>query len=146
MESTGYYIYRHCRVDSTLDVCIFVATDSRYRPTQDIVDDTGDALYRFVTEFGVSNDIRWYWNYWDASDVSPADSTLEALHDLRDDCSWVVTQENDIVIGWMHGMDHNGRAYMDGMYNGDFAPYCVCTDTTTGNPEWPHDSIVQHEE
>ena len=132
-------------INGRLDVCIFVATDSRYRPTQDIVDDTGDALYRFVQEFGVSNDIRWYWNYWDASDVSPADRTLEALHDLRDDCSWVVTQENDIVIGWMHGMDHNGRAYMDGMYNGDFAPYCVCTDTTTGNPEWPHDSIVQHE-
>ncbi|MEA1999487.1 MAG: hypothetical protein U9N61_09250 [Euryarchaeota archaeon] len=125
-------------INGRIDISIFVATDSRHRPTQDIVGDTGDALYRFVQEFGVSNDIRWYWNYWDASDVSPADSCSDALDDIAGDCSWAVTQENDIVIGWLHDMDHNGMAYWDGFY-------AVCSDTAIGKPDWPHDSIVQHE-
>ncbi|MEA1999239.1 MAG: hypothetical protein U9N61_07955 [Euryarchaeota archaeon] len=124
-------------INGKLDICIFVAKDSRHKPIQDINDTTDDALFRFVQEFGVGNDIRWKWNYWDASDVSPADSTSEALGDLSADCSWVVTQENDIVIGWMHDMDHNGRAYGDGSY-------AVCSDTASGY-DWPHDSIVQHE-
>jgi len=131
-------------INGRIDVCIFVAKDSRHKPTQDIYDTTDDALYRFVTEFSVSNDIRWYWNYWDASDVSPADSCSDALDDLADDCSWAVTQKNDIVLGWLHNMDHNGMAYPDGMWYGDFAPYCVCSDTASGY-DWPHDSIVQHE-
>ncbi|MEA1999242.1 MAG: hypothetical protein U9N61_07970 [Euryarchaeota archaeon] len=48
-------------------------------------------------EFGVGNDIRWKWNYWDASDVSPADSTSEALDDLAADCSWVVGKAQHIA-------------------------------------------------
>jgi len=127
---------------------IFVATDDRHHPTQGITGDTHDALYRFETEFDVGMNVYWYWNSWDASDVSPADSCEEALEDLWDDCSWVVDQENDIVVGWLHDMDHNGMAYPDGMWDRgsglEFAPYCVCSDTASGY-DWPHDSIVQHE-
>jgi hypothetical protein len=116
---------------------IFVATDDRHHPTQGITGDTHDALYRFETEFGVGMNVYWYWNSWDASDVSPADSTSKALGDLKGDVSWVRDADNDIVIGWLHDMDNNGRAYLDGFY-------AVCSDTASGY-DWPHDSIVQHE-
>jgi len=117
---------------------IFVAADNRHHPTQGITGDTHDALYRFETEFGVNMNVFWYWNHWDASDVSPADDSYQAVLDLEEDKSWVKDQDNDIVIGWLHDMDHNGMAkHLD-------AFYCVCSDTASG-ADWPHDSIVQHE-
>ena len=123
---------------------IFIAKDDRHHPTQYVTADTSAALCRFEDQFGVDMIWYWYFNYWDASDISPADSCEEALDDLDDDCGWVVDQENDIVVGWLHDMDHNGMAYPDGMWQGEFAPYCVCSDTASG-VDWPHDSIVQHE-
>ena len=124
-------------IDGKIDAQIFIAKDSRHEPTQDIDSDTRDALNRFETEFDIDMTLFWHWNFWDASDISPDDSCSKALIDLADDCSWVIDQENDIVIGWMHDMDHNGMAYGDGFY-------AVCSDTANGY-DWPHDSIVQHE-
>lgn len=49
--------------------------------------------------------VCYYWSHWDASDVSPADSIGSALEDLKQDCSWVKNQDNDIVIdGYMTWM------------------------------------------
>ena len=129
---------------------IFIAEDDRHEPTGYIGIPTYDALSRFDTEFGVDMKLHWYINFWNASDVNPADNTSAALNDLHDDVSWVREADNDIVIGWLHDMDHNGMAYSDGMWDLnedgviDFAPYCVCSDTASG-VDWPHDSIVQHE-
>jgi hypothetical protein len=125
-------------IDGKIDAHIFIAKDSRHEPTEGIDSGTRNALNRFETEFDIDMTLFWHWNFWDASDISPDDSCSKALEDLNDDCSWVIDQENDIVIGWMHDMDHNGMAYRDWTY-------CVCTDTTIGKPDWPHDSIVQHE-
>jgi len=126
-------------IDGKVDAQIFVAKDNRHEPTENIKNDTCDALNRFESEFGVNMTLFWYWNFWNASDVSSADNCSNALYDLMDDCSWVVDQENDTVIGWMHDMNHNGMAFADGFYT-------VCSDTANGfSYDWPHDSIVQHE-
>lgn len=129
---------------------IFIAKDDRHNPTEYVTADTSAALCRFEDQFGVDMIWYWYYNYWDASDISPADSCKNALKDLAEDEGWIVNAENDIVIGWLHDMDHNGMAYPDGMWDLnedgviDFAPYCVCSDTAAG-VDWPHDNIVQHE-
>ncbi len=116
---------------------IFIAKDDRHNPTEYFTADTSAALCRFEDQFGVDMKWIWYFNYWDASDISPADNSIKALEDLAEDEGWIVNAENDIVIGWLHDMDHNGMAYVDGSY-------CVCSDTASGY-DWPHDSIVQHE-
>lgn len=123
-------------IDEIINEYIFVAKDSRHKPTEAITQDTHDALYRFE-DFGIGVNTYWYWNSWDASDVSPAGNSSKALADLKEDTSWVRDSSNDIVIGWTHNMDNNGRAYRSGAY-------AVCTDTADG-VDWPHDSIVQHE-
>lgn len=56
---------------------------------------------------------------------------------MNDDTNWVRDSANDLIIGWTHNMDKNGRDYPSGPYN-------VCADTADGL-DWPHDSIVQHE-
>jgi len=117
---------------------IFIAEDDRHEPTEYIGFPTYDALSRFDAEFGVDMKLHWYLNFWNASDVNPADNTSAALNDLHDDVSWVREADNGIVIGWLHDMDHNGMAYSDGFY-------AVCSDTAIWRPDWPHDSIVQHE-
>ena len=123
-------------INGIINEYVFVATDSRHKPTEAITQDTHNALYRFEN-FGIGVNVYWNWNYWDASDVSPADSTQSALVDLEDDTKWIRDAANDMVIGWTHNMDHNGRGNFGG-------PYSVCTDTADG-VDWPHDSIVQHE-
>lgn len=123
-------------VSGLINEYVFVATDSRHMPTESITQTTHDGLYRFEN-FGIDVNVYWYWNYWDASDVSPAGSALQALYDLEEDTNWVRGSANDMVIGWTHNMDHNGIAEPTG-------PYAVCTDVADG-VDWPHDSIVQHE-
>ncbi|ADI74343.1 hypothetical protein Metev_1491 [Methanohalobium evestigatum Z-7303] len=115
---------------------IFVASDDRHEPTGAIVNPTDEALARFE-QFNINVDRTWYWNGWDASDVSPADDSSNALEDLIEDTN-VRDDANDIVIGWAHDMDHNGIAKIGG-------PYCVCSDSANLKVDWPHDSIVQHE-
>ncbi|MGB9928690.1 MAG: M12 family metallo-peptidase [Methanosarcina sp.] len=128
-------------IDEIINEYIFVAKDSRHKPTEAITQDTHDALYRFE-DFGIGVNTYWYWNSWDASDVSPADSSSSALTDLKEDTNWVRDSANDMVIGWTHNMDHNGIAYeCDITTKG---PFAICSDTATGL-DWPHDSIVQHE-
>ncbi len=123
-------------INGIINEYVFVATDSQHEPTQAITQATQDALDRFEN-FGIGVNTYWYWDYWDASDVSPAGNSSKALADLKEDTSWVRDSSNDIVIGWTHNMDNNGRAYRSGAY-------AVCTDTADG-VDWPHDSIVQHE-
>ena len=95
---------------------------------------------RLAGDIGVN--VYWYWDYWDASDVSPADSTSTALADLEEDTAWCRSYANDMVIGWTHDMDSNGRAERCDI--SDDGPFAICADTADG-VDWPHDSIVQHE-
>jgi hypothetical protein len=126
-------------INGIIDVIINVAKDTAHKPTEPITADTSAALSRFNTQFGVTmNQQVWFWNYWDASDVSPATDSGLVLDDLRDDTGWMRTQPNDIVLGWAHDIDRNGRAYED-----DFS--ALASDTRVGDVDWPHDSIVQHE-
>jgi hypothetical protein len=128
-------------INGIIDEHIFVATDSRHKPTQAITQATHNGLYRFE-DFGIGVNVYWYWNSWDASDISPADSADNGLDDLREDTDWVRNSANDLVIGWAHNMDHNGMAWK-GCESTD-KPFAICADTATGI-DWPHDSIVQHE-
>lgn len=134
-------------INDAIDVHIFVATDSVHAPTESFQQDTANALSRFE-DFGISVYRWWYWNSWDASDVSPSYDASAVLDDLEDDESWVRYSASDLVLGWAHELNHNGiaRTYelSDGTLRG--GAYSVCTDTVTGvSVEWPHDSIVQHE-
>jgi hypothetical protein len=125
-------------INGRIDVHIFKAKDRVHMPSEPISSDTNAALARFDYNFGVSMNKIWYFGYWDAGDIAPSTSSLEALADLEQDEGWVRTQDNDIVLGWAHDLDHNGIAYGDGFF-------AVNSDTAVGNPDWPHDSIVQHE-
>lgn len=128
-------------INGIINEYVFVATDSRHKPTEAITQATHNGLYRFEN-FGIGVNVYWYWNYWDASDVSPADSTSAALADLEEDTAWRRSNANDMVIGWTHDMDHNGRAERCDI--SDDGPFAICADTAFGF-DWPHDSIVQHE-
>ena len=125
-------------INGIIDVIIPVAKDSAHAPTEPITADTTAALSRFNTNFDVTMSESWIWNYWDASDVSPATDAYAVHQDLKDDTGWLRTQANDIVLGWAHDLDHNGLADGDGFF-------ALATDTRVGNVDWPHDSIVQHE-
>ncbi|RZN37214.1 MAG: hypothetical protein EFT35_06315 [Methanophagales archaeon ANME-1-THS] len=124
-------------IDGNLYAHVFIAKDTRHKPRELVTGDTSAALSRFETQFGVNMVWYWYFGYWNAGDISPASSCMNALGDLAEDEAWVVDAENDIVIGWLHDMDHNGMAFLDGFY-------AVCSDTARG-VDWSHDSIVQHE-
>ncbi|NJD51643.1 MAG: hypothetical protein FIB07_02125 [Candidatus Methanoperedens sp.] len=125
-------------INGNIDVIIHVAKDSAHKPTEPITSDTTAALSRFNTNFGVTMSESWFWNYWDASDVSPATDAYAAHADLVQDTAWMRTQANDIVLGWAHDVNHNGLADLDGFF-------ALAADTVVGNLDWPHDSIVQHE-
>ena len=94
--------------------------------------------------------VTFYYGFWNASDVSDWDNASKLLDDLAKDTSWVVDSRNDIVIGWVNYANHNGIAYPDGTWDlnndktPDFAPYALCA-VKASTPDWPHDSIVQHE-
>lgn len=126
-------------INGVIDMHIFVATDSPHTPTESIEQDTSNALSRFEN-FGITVYKWWYWNSWDASDVSPMYNSSSVLNDLVEDESWVRYAANDMVLGWTHELDNNGIAKRNGAY-------AVCSDTVGGIVylEWPHDSIVQHE-
>ncbi|HJH26696.1 MAG TPA: hypothetical protein C5S37_07975, partial [Methanophagales archaeon] len=122
---------------------IFAAKDSAHKPTQAYLTDTVNAFGRF---YQFSPGTLYYYHitdYWDASDVSPADSSLELLKDIEQDTDWVRYSYNDgdpvndIVTGWADYMDHNGMAYLNGFFS-------VCAVKASGL-DWPHDSIAQHE-
>lgn len=125
-------------INGRIDVIIPVAKDSAHAPTEPITADTTAALSRFNTNFGVTMSESWIWNYWDASDVSPATDAYAAFQDLKDDTGWLRTAENDIVLGWAHELNRNGLADPDGFF-------ALASDTRVGDLDWPHDSIVQHE-
>ncbi len=60
---------------------------------------------------------------------------LETANQVRD-------AANDMVIGWTHNMDHNGRAWKRDTQ--PYGPFAICADTADG-VDWPHGNIVQHE-
>lgn len=126
-------------INGVIDMHIFVATDGAHAPTESFQQDTINALSRFEN-FGIDVYPWWYWNSWNAIDVSPMYDSSSVLNDLIEDESWVRYAANDVVLGWTHEMDNNGIAKKNGAYS-------VCSDTVGGIVylEWPHDSIVQHE-
>jgi len=130
-------------IDGIIVARIVAANDELHKPTQSYKDETSQALDRFEENFGVVV-YEYYWGFWDASDVSDWDNSSQVLDDLADDTAWLVKDENYIVIGWVDYLDHNGRAYPDGTWEGKFKPFCVCACKAEGW-DWPHDSIVQHE-
>lgn len=75
-------------IDKKIGAQIFIVKDRKHKPTQDIDSSTNDVLNRFETEFDVDMTLFWHWNFWNAYDISPADSCSKALEDLSDDCSW----------------------------------------------------------
>jgi hypothetical protein len=123
-------------VDDNIYVHIYPAADNNHEPSQSYVSDTIDASGRFE-DSGSNVYTVWHYNCWDASDISPTDSSSAALSDLRQDSAYIRDSSNDIVLGWVDYLDNNGRAYIDG-------PYSVCAVSASG-VDWPHDSIVQHE-
>ena len=132
-------------LNGNLYLWIAEAGDPQHKPTQAYFQDTINAYGRFY-QFGVDNLYYYkYYNYWcwDASDVSPWDSSDELLDDLRDDTGQVRDDfndkdpSNDIVIGWVKYADHNGIAYCDGFFS--------VAATEAAGVDWPHDSIAQHE-
>ena len=110
---------------SKLYFYIFEAFDSYHRPLQPYLYDTLVALERFY-QFGV--DEIYYMHiteYWDASDVYPPDDAYEIIWDLDEDTAWLRyaygilydgSPANDLVIGWVRYMDHNGIAYKNGFF------------------------------
>jgi hypothetical protein len=123
-------------VDDKIYLHVYPAKDNDHEPSQSYYSDTVDASERFE-DFGINAYTMWHYNCWDASDISPTDSSSAALSDLRQDCAYIRDSSNDIVLGWVDYLDNNGRAYIDGAYS-------VCAVSASG-VDWPHDSIVQHE-
>ena len=127
-------------IDGKINQHIFVASNDRHEPTETITTPTDEALARFE-QFGINVYITWYWNYWDASDVSPADDTEAVKDDLDEDHGWEVVEAeaaDDLVLGWAHDLDNNGMADLTGRIS-------LCSDSANLKLDWPHDSIVQHE-
>ena len=106
------------------------------------------ALNRFEEEFDVTMVEIKHWNAWDLSDISPIYSAEEAVKDLKQDFGYLVesnppyytTPDNNIVIGWADGLDHNGIAdKLNGFFSvGSEEPCC-------GKANWPDGSVAQHE-
>lgn len=123
---------------------IFEAKDSSHKPTEAYLTDTLNALSRFY-QFGPTG-IYYYYKtgIWDASDVSPANYYIGLIEDLSQDTNSYRSSSNDydpvndIVIGWVKNMDHNGVAYQNGWFS-------VCATVADDGVDWPHDSIAQHE-
>lgn len=126
-------------LNGQINVIIHAAKDTAHKPKEAIINTTTNALSRFKRLSGITTIKQsWFWNYWDASDVSPAANSSRVLTDLAEDTAWMRTQDNDIVLGWAHDLDHNGVAYRDGFF-------ALASDTRLMDVDWPHDSIVQHE-
>ncbi|MFO7966954.1 MAG: hypothetical protein R6U44_05085 [Archaeoglobaceae archaeon] len=135
-------------IDGELYFWIFPAMDSEHNPTQDFVSDTDYAINVIELTYNVDC-YRYYWyGRWDASDVGT--DSLDVLKDLQEDWNWLVEgYENELIYGWVDNMDHNGRANLDGIDHNtcEFAPCSVGAVTSRGIewPDWPHDSIFEHE-
>ncbi len=127
-----------------LYVWIFEAKDSYHKPTEAYLTDTINALGRFY-QFGPTG-IYYYHKtgIWDASDVSPPNYYWGLINDLNEDTNFYRSgyndydPVNDIVLGWVKNMDHNGAADINGWFS-------VCATVADDGVDWPHDSIVQHE-
>ncbi len=123
-------------VNDRIYVHVYPAIDSFHEPSQNYYQDTIDGINRFEN-FGINVYDVWHYGSWDASDGVPADNASSILDDLVGDCSYIRDSDNDIVLGWVDFLDHNGMAYRNG-------PYSLCAVKASG-VDWPHDSIVQHE-
>ncbi|MGD9778621.1 hypothetical protein [Methanomethylovorans sp.] len=133
---TFQHVYRNPRkINGNIEVHIFPAKDSSHKPIEAYSQDTTNALSRFQA-FSVTMTRFWHYNFWDASDTGSTTSSV-LLNDLEEDTTWVIDNNNDIVVGWVKSMDNNGRAWRPGSFS-------VC-GTTAAGLDWPHDSIVQHE-
>lgn len=126
------------QINNNIDVNVFIAKEdsSHHAPTESYYQDTIDALERFES-YGINVNRVWHYNYWDASDVTPTEEAEALLDDLEEDTTWIIESPNDIVLGWVNSLDHNGIAWRPGSFS-------VCAVKALG-VDWPHDSIVQHE-
>ena len=136
-------------INGVIDVWIVEAKDSAHKPDEPYMEDTITALERFENTYNLNMDIAFLFGIWDASDVGTSSDDL--LDDLAEDLSWLIDDSNDIVLGWVRDSDRNGVAYPDGVWDLDgdnideYAPFALNSVSATGKPDWPHDSIVQHE-
>lgn len=137
--TTFTHVYRNpYKISNSIDVNIFIAKEdsSHHAPTESYYQDTVDALGRFGS-YGITVNRIWHYNFWDASDVTPTEEAEALLYDLEEDTTWKIESSNDIVLGWVNSLDHNGMSFGPGSFS-------VCAVTALG-VDWPHDSIVQHE-
>lgn len=122
-------------VNNQVDLHIYPAAVALYAPAQSYYQDTVDGSERFE-QFGTTVNRYWHYNIWNPSGTPTYDSQ-RVLDDLRTDCIGIRQQDNDLVLGWVNFLDHNGRAGRDDSFS-------VCAVQADGF-DWPHDSIVQHE-
>ena len=135
-EFGPYVIY------GNLYLYIFEAKDAAHKPTQAYLQDTLNAWGRFY-QFDYVDTLYYMHitNNWDASDV--AFDIYDIIDDLEDDAGWIrgkyndKNPNNDLVIGWVRYASRNGVADCDGFFS--------VGATTADTPDWPHDSIAQHE-
>jgi hypothetical protein len=96
-------------IGEIVDVWVVEAKDSYHKPTQPYVSDTHAGLNRFESSFGVDMDIAFMGGLWDASDAS--DDVSSQLLSLTRHMSWLIEDENDIVIGWVDYPTANGKTF-----------------------------------
>jgi hypothetical protein len=126
----------------SLYLYIFEAKDPAHKPGQAYLQDTLNGYARFY-QFDYVDTLYYMHitNNWDASDVTF--DVYDLLEDLRDDTGWIrgkyndKNPNNDIVVGWVSLANRNGLADCDGFFS--------LGATRADTPDWPHDSIVQHE-
>ncbi|MCL7474611.1 MAG: hypothetical protein M8352_01080 [ANME-2 cluster archaeon] len=126
-------------IQGKIIVKIFEARDSKHKPTEAYTSATYDAINRFEPMYNVDMEMNWYFGLWDASDEGT--DTHNVLDDLQEDMGGFRNNaENVVLLGWAHKLTRNGMAHGDGFET-------VCSDVSTDwdSPDWPHDSIVQHE-
>lgn len=120
-------------VNNQVYIHVFPSTGSQ-APTESYYQDTIDGTERFE-QFGTTINRVWHYNFWNAG--SSTDASYSLNYELIPDCSWVRDADNDLVLGWVNNLNHNGIAKVDG-------PYSVNAVKASGL-DWEHDCIVQHE-
>lgn len=112
---------------------VITAGDSQNRPLDpsNLCSCTKSGFNRFNPAFQITT-TYYYYGYWDASDVSSGE-IRDYYEDLEDDCSWLRTQDNQVIFGWIRDtVDDTGRG--GGFY--------ACAKENTN---FPYKGVAQHE-
>lgn len=129
-------------IDGVLKVKIFLATDPINRPIESFEKNTIAALNRFNTIDPQLSNIQLYWYYdkWNSSMVQPYDNMSSLVDNLAASTSNYNDADNVIIMGYVQKGDHNGvTQYLNSSYI-----VCALHPSKTW-PDWPEDSVVQHE-